>query len=153
RRFPPASGPWCDCPSRRPRQQYRSSAEEKDTRLQYRGQLRRLCVIGRLETREVPAARRRSCGNARAFVLSGCGVGAVPVADDPVRLGTFLTVYDVELDFVAFFERFISVQLNRRVVDEYVRSVITPDESVALGVVEPLHLTFVLSHRLLPSFY
>ena len=79
-------------------------------------------------------------------------MGAIPVADYPVRLRAFLTIYDVELDFVALFERFISVQLNRRVVDEYVRSVITPDESVALGVVKPLNLTFVLSHRLLPSF-
>ena len=87
-----------------------------------------------------------------AFVLSGCGMSAIPVADDRIRLGALLAVYDVELDFIAFFERFISVQLNRRVVDKYIRSVITPDESVALGVVEPLNLSFVLSHRLLPSF-
>jgi hypothetical protein len=38
-------------------------------------------------------------------------------------------------------------------VDEYIRPVFASDESVALGVVEPLDLTFVLSsHRLLPSF-
>ena len=87
-----------------------------------------------------------------AVAPSGCCVGAVPVADNCIRLGTFLAFYDVELDFVAFFERFVSIQLYRRVVDEYIRPVITSDESVALGVVEPLNLSFVLSHRFLPSF-
>jgi len=37
--------------------------------------------------------------------------------------------------------------LNCRVVDENIRPVITSDESVALGVVEPLDFAFVLSHR------
>jgi hypothetical protein len=36
-------------------------------------------------------------------------------------------------------------------MDEYIRPVFTSDESVALGVVEPLDLPFVLSHRLLLS--
>ena len=78
-------------------------------------------------------------------------MGGVPKANDSIRLGTFLPFDDIELDLIAFFERLVSVQLNRRVMDEYVRSVFTPDESVALGVVKPLDLTFVLSHRLLPS--
>jgi hypothetical protein len=77
--------------------------------------------------------------------------GAVPKADYRVRLGTFLPFDDIELDFIAFFERFVSIQLNCRVMDEYVRPIFTADESVALGVIEPLDLTFVLSHRLLPS--
>jgi hypothetical protein len=38
-------------------------------------------------------------------------------------------------------------------VDEYVWPVFTPDESVAFGVVEPLDLSFVLSHRLPPSLH
>jgi RNA polymerase sigma-70 factor, ECF subfamily len=65
-----------------------------------------------------------------------------------IRLGTFLAFNDIELDFVALFQRFVSVQLNRRVVDKHIRPVVAPDESVALGVIEPLDLTFVLSHRL-----
>jgi hypothetical protein len=84
---------------------------------------------------------------------SGCGVGAIPITDYRVGLRTFLAFHDVELDFIAFFERFVSVQLYRRVVDEYIRPVVTSDESVALGVIEPLNLSFVLSHRLLPSFW
>jgi len=81
----------------------------------------------------------------------GCAMGAVPEADYRVRLGTFLPFDDVELDLIAFFERFVSVQLDCRVMDEHVRPVFASDETIALGVVKPLDLTFVLSHRLLPS--
>jgi len=92
-------------------------------------------------------AGRRSCGNARACERLRGAVGcSIPETDYGVRLRAFLAFDNVELDFIAFFERFVSVQLNRRVVDEYIRSVVTSDESVALGVVEPLDLAFVLSH-------
>ena len=77
---------------------------------------------------------------------------AVSEADNRIRLRPFLAFDDVELDLIAFFERFVPVQLDCRVVNEYVRPVFTSDESVALGVVKPLDLTFVLSHRFLPSF-
>jgi hypothetical protein len=36
-------------------------------------------------------------------------------------------------------------------VDEYIRSVFTADESVALRVVKPLDLSFVLRHKILLS--
>jgi len=81
----------------------------------------------------------------------GCAVGAVPEANHRIRLRAFLPFDDVELHIVAFFKRFVAVQLDCRIVDEYIRPVLASDESVALGVVEPLDLTFVLSHRLLPS--
>ena len=95
----------------------------------------------------------------RAAVLRGtlvtgtlsCAVGGIPEADDCVRLGTFLALDDVKLHIVALFERFVSIQLNCRVVDEYIRPVFASDESVALGVVKPLNLTFELSHWLPPS--
>jgi hypothetical protein len=35
-------------------------------------------------------------------------------------------------------------------VHEHIGAVIATDESVALGVVEPLNLAFVLSHRVVP---
>jgi len=78
--------------------------------------------------------------------------GICPKANHGVCLWPFLTFDYVELDLVAFFERFVSIQLNCRVVDEYIRPVFTSDESVALGVVEPLNLSLVLSHSFLPSF-
>jgi len=77
--------------------------------------------------------------------------GGVPEPKNCVGLRTFLTLNDVKLHVIAIFQSFVAVQLNCRVVDEHIGTVIAPDESVALGVVEPLDLTFVLSHRLLPS--
>jgi hypothetical protein len=40
-------------------------------------------------------------------------VGAIPKADYGIRLRAFLSLDYVELDLVAFFERFVSIQLNR----------------------------------------
>jgi hypothetical protein len=79
--------------------------------------------------------------------------GVVPQANDRVCLRPLLTLNDVEFDVVPFFERLVAFQLNRGVMDEYIGPVITSNESVALGVIEPLHLTFVLSHRLPPSLH
>jgi hypothetical protein len=79
-------------------------------------------------------------------------VGTIPKADYGIRLGTLLAFNYIELDVVAFFERFVPIQLDCRIVDEYIRPVFASDESVALGVVKPLDLPFVLSHSFLPSF-
>jgi len=78
-------------------------------------------------------------------------VRAIPETNYGIRLRALLALDDIELDLIAFFERLVSVQLNRRVVNEYIWSVFASDESVALSIVKPLHLTFVLSHRFLPS--
>jgi hypothetical protein len=76
--------------------------------------------------------------------------GGVSQPDDPVRLRSFLPLNDVELDVIALFQSLVTIQLDCRVVNENIWPVITSDESVALGVVEPLDLAFVLSHRDLP---
>jgi hypothetical protein len=86
------------------------------------------------------------------YTLLRCVMGAVPEADYSIRLWAFLALDDIELDLVAFLERFVPVQLNCGIVNEYIRPVFASDESVALGVVEPLNLSLVLSHRFLPSF-
>ena len=83
--------------------------------------------------------------------LRSCVGGGVPEPKNRVGLGTFLALDDVKLHVIALFQSFVAVQLNCRVVDEDIGAVIATDESVALGVVEPLDLAFVLSHRLLPS--
>lgn len=74
-------------------------------------------------------------------------MSVIPEADHGIRLGAFLAVYDIKLDFIAFLKRLVPIELNCRVVNEYIRSVLASDESVTLGVVEPLNLSFVLSHR------
>jgi hypothetical protein len=76
----------------------------------------------------------------------------VLVTDHRIRLGTFLALNDVELDVIALFQSLVPIQLNGRVVDEYIGSVVASDESITLGVVKPLDLPFVLSHRL-PAFF
>jgi hypothetical protein len=43
----------------------------------------------------------------------GSAGGTIPISDHCIRLRALLTFNDIELDFVAFFERFVSVQLNR----------------------------------------
>ena len=40
-------------------------------------------------------------------------MGSVLVTDDSIRLGTFLTLDDIELDIIALFQSFVPVQLNR----------------------------------------
>jgi hypothetical protein len=80
-------------------------------------------------------------------------MGGVPEPDDRIGLRTLLALDDVKLYVIALFQSFVPIQLDCRVVDEYVWPVFTPDESVAFGVVEPLDLSFVLSHRLPPSLH
>lgn len=74
----------------------------------------------------------------------------IPHANHSVRLGTLLTLDDVELYIVALFQSFVAIQLNRRVVDEDIWPVIASDESVALGVIKPLYFALELSHRVMP---
>ena len=76
--------------------------------------------------------------------------GSISQPDNCVRLRAFLSLDDVEFHVIALFQCFVTIQLDCRVVNENIWPVITSDESVALGVVEPLHLAFVLSHRVLP---
>jgi len=97
------------------------------------------------------SAGRRPLGNV-ILRLGGAVCCAVPKANYGICLGALLPLHNVEFNFIAFFQRFVPIQLDCRVVDEYIWSVFTSDESVALGVVEPLDLSFVLSHRFLPSF-
>jgi hypothetical protein len=67
-------------------------------------------------------------------------------AQNSICLRAFLPLNDIKLDVVAFFEALVSVELDCRVVDEDVRTVVTTDESVAFCIVEPFHLAFVRSH-------
>jgi|WetSurMetagenome_2_1015567.scaffolds.fasta_scaffold34219_4 hypothetical protein len=82
--------------------------------------------------------------------IDGCLGNSIPQPDNSIRLGALLSLNDVELNVIALFQRFVSIQLDGRVVNEHIRPVFPPDESVPLRVVEPLDLSFVLSHRLLP---
>ena len=63
-----------------------------------------------------------------------------------IGLRTLLALNDVEFDLVPFFQAFVSIELDRAVMDKHVGAVIPANESISLRVVEPLHFAFVLSH-------
>ena len=63
-----------------------------------------------------------------------------------VRLRPFISLDDVELDVVAFFQTLIPIRLNRCVVHEYIGTIFPPDEAESFSVVEPLYFAFVLRH-------
>ena len=79
-------------------------------------------------------------------------MGGVPHPNHSIGLGTFLALNDVKFDVVAFFEAFVSVELDCRVVDEDIGAVFPPDESIAFCVVKPFDLAFVGSHLPCPFF-
>jgi hypothetical protein len=78
------------------------------------------------------------------IVQSGCSLAAAAL--HLICLRALLPLDDVELDVIALFEGFVAIELNRAVVHEDVRPIIPADETVALRIVEPLHLAFVLGH-------
>ena len=86
-----------------------------------------------------------------ATMLSGCPMVSVLKVCHCIRLRAFLSFDYVELDLIAIFERFVPIQLDCRVVDEYIRPVFASDESEALGVIKPLNNSFVLCHKFPPS--
>jgi hypothetical protein len=100
--------------------------------------------------------RRKKRAEGAAFRLDvsgqGSGLGYLIEARDGVSLGTFLALDDIKLDVVAFFEAFVSVELDCGVVDEDIGAVFAPDEPVAFCVVKPLDLAFVSSHLPYPFF-
>src|SRR5580700_8408640 len=93
------------------------------------GQLNRRIVVGIVQKESGwahfnPAAGRRSFCNAPSPVRLGGVVGAIfPETDYGIRLRALLAFDYIELDLIALFERFVPVQLNCRVVNEYIRPV------------------------------
>jgi len=83
------------------------------------------------------------------FMASGRSCGCVLLPHDTIRLRTFLTGHNVELDWVAFLERLVTVNLNGGIVNEDIGTIFTTDEAEALCIVEPFDCSLVLmSHRL-----
>jgi hypothetical protein len=72
--------------------------------------------------------------------------GDLFAASNLIGLWALLTLHDVKFDIVTFLQAFISIDLDGAVVDEDVRSVVPSDKTIALCVIEPLDLAFVLSH-------
>ena len=74
------------------------------------------------------------------------------MANDLIGLRTLLTLDDVELDFVTFFQTFVPINLDGAVVDEDVGAVVSSDEAVPFRIVEPFDFACILSHEPCPSW-
>ena len=61
-----------------------------------------------------------------------------------ICLGTFCALDDIELYFITLFEAFVTIPLDRGVVNEDIGSSVTAKEAISLCVIEPLHGAFVL---------
>src|SRR5438876_7294514 len=82
---------------------------------------------------------KRARGEPRARFSCG-GSGRSDLAD-VLRLQTLRPLRDLELHVVALGEAAEALSLDRREVDEHVRTRLLRDKAKALCVVEPLHLT------------
>ena len=83
----------------------------------------------------------------RKLILPLLPLGNFASAHHLVGLWPLLTLNDIELDIISFFQAFVAVKLNCAVVYEYVWSIIAANKSVAFCVVEPLHFAFVSCHE------
>ena len=54
------------------------------------------------------------------------------------RLGALLTLDDLELNPVAFFQALVAIAGDRTVMNEHIGSVVPTEKPIALGVIEPL---------------
>lgn len=57
-----------------------------------------------------------------------------------------MALHHFEFDRVPFLKGFKSVRLNRGVMNEDIRPAITADETVTLGIIEPLYLALNFCH-------
>src|SRR5579872_70534 len=65
---------------------------------------------------------------------------------DICRLRSFLTLHNLKLNRVALLQAFVAFAGNGAVVDEYVGPVVTSNEPVSFGIIEPLHSSFQSIH-------
>jgi hypothetical protein len=56
-------------------------------------------------------------------------------------------LHDLKLDAISLLQRSVAFTRNVGVMNENVRTVISPDKAVALGIYEPLHLALHLHIR------
>jgi hypothetical protein len=65
-------------------------------------------------------------------------------AYDLIGLRAFCALDNVKLDLIAFLEALVAFALDGTVMNKDIGSVVTPEETVSLCIVEPLDCTFVM---------
>src|SRR5579875_1274908 len=66
--------------------------------------------------------------------------------DNLIRLRALGALHDVELDLISLAKALVALLLDGAVMDEKIGRIGTSDKSIALGVIEPLNCSFVLTH-------
>jgi hypothetical protein len=61
-------------------------------------------------------------------------------------LRTFLALRDLEFNLITFLEAFVTFRDDRAVMHKNIGSILSPDETVTLSVIEPLNCTFHTFH-------
>ena len=90
---------------------------------------------------------RPALGNGRLLNnRSESALGYFLDSSDGIGLRTLLSLNDVKLDLVPFFQTLVPIELDRAVMDKHVGSIVPADKAVTLRVIEPLHFAFELSH-------
>src|SRR5262245_49257901 len=64
------------------------------------------------------------------------------VLRDVSSLGTFGPLNDLKLDRISFLQGSVPVARDGRIVHEHIRPIVATYESVALGIIEPLYVSF-----------
>jgi hypothetical protein len=72
--------------------------------------------------------------------------GLLLVSGYLICLRSFVSLNNVKVDFIAFLQTLISIELNGAEVHKYIGPAFPPDESISFCVVKPLHLACVLCH-------
>src|SRR5580658_9321761 len=68
------------------------------------------------------------------------------------RLRPFLSLHNLKFHLISLLQALVALGGDRAVVDEYVRSIVSPQETVSLRVVEPLDGAFQTFHVRPPLF-
>src|SRR5712672_3974890 len=74
-----------------------------------------------------PAGCRNSVNRSSAWFLH---VGS---------LRTFRPLHNFEFDYISFLQCAVTVSDDGGIVNEHIRAIVTPDEAITFGVIEPFH--------------
>jgi hypothetical protein len=92
------------------------------------------CRVGiAMAAQKIPAERLGFSGEYYLELLHFHHVGS---------LRPFLTVDNLEFDYIPFLKALVTLSIQSAVVNEHIGTIVTPDKTKALSVIEPLYGSF-----------
>ena len=70
----------------------------------------------------------------------------LPLWNDVLRLQTFRSLFDFELDLLSIIQRLVTVALNGGKMDEYILARLALNKAKTFRSVKPLHYTLLFAH-------